>query len=161
MAQSSGPDAATLISDWFNSLGLAETDLRVEQLEADYADVPCYRVFQFRPKRAGCFELDIIVSDDGYWGMGIKHQGHSETVYAWGFEGTTMSCEVVLQIARCIAEGQAEIVVNRFQLSKTVGFLELPQQRLRELLGLSRHDKIRQRRKTRFYQRRFRSLDWQ
>lgn len=157
---SSKAEAATLISEWFKSLHLADTDFRVEQLEADYPDDPYYRVFQFRPTRVGCFGLDIIVSDDDYWGMGVKHQEHSGIVYAWGFEGTMMSCEAILRLARFISEGQAEIVVNKFALSKAVGWLELPQRPLSELQELTRHDRIRHITTPRFYQKRFRSLDW-
>ncbi|MEM9425321.1 MAG: hypothetical protein AAGA06_01340 [Pseudomonadota bacterium] len=154
-------ESATLISEWFENQHLTRTELRVERLEADYPEEPHHRAFQFRPSRLGCFDLNIIVSGDGYWGAGIMHPEHSSRVYAWGFEGTTMSHEAVLRLARYIAEGQTEIVVPKFELSRSVGWLELSQHALDELSNRPHRDRIRSKTKTRFYQKRIRSKAWQ
>lgn len=161
MANLGATESAALISEWYGNLHLTGTELRVERLEPDYANEPHHDVFQFRPSRVGCFDLDIIVSGDGYWGAGMMHPEYSRRVYAWGFEGTRMSHEAVLRLARYISEGQTEIVVSKFELSKSVGWLELSQNALDGLSNSSRQDSIRSRTKKKLYQKRFQSNAWE
>lgn len=161
MANLGPTESAALISDWFRNLHLTRTDLRVKRIEPDYPDETPLNAFQFRPRSAGCFDLDITVSSDGYWGAGIMHPEHSRKVYAWGFESTRMGHESVLRLARYISEGQTDIVVPKFELSKSVGWLELSRDALDGLSNRPHHDKIRTKTKTKFHQKRIRSSAWQ
>jgi hypothetical protein len=160
MAQSSPEEAKTQISHWYSRLGLTDTKMEIEVCEDGLSGAPPWWEFRFRPTQVEAFDLDIIVSGDGYWGMGILHPKHSLTVYAWGFEGTQASCKTVLQLASVIAAGNAEIVVSKFELAGTVGWLELPDEELKKLRDLTRYDRVRRSSQDRLLRKRILSRAW-
>lgn len=72
-----------------------------------------------------------------------------------------MGYEAVLRLARYISEGQTEIVVPKFELSKSVGWLELSQDALDGLSNRPHKDRIRSKTKAKFYRKRIWSKAWQ
>lgn len=160
MAHSSPAEASEIISDWFRSLRLTETAMNIERRENEFKDEAGFHDFEFRPFENRGFNLSITVCDDGYWGMGILHPEHSETVYAWGFEGTMASCKSVMRIATEIAYGRAEVIVPKFELSKAVGWLELHPEMLKSTRDLTGHDKVRPQKEMSFFKKRIRSDAW-
>jgi hypothetical protein len=160
MAHSSPAEASETILDWFRGLRLTGTAMNIERRENEFEDEAGFHNFEFRPFENRGFKLDITVSDDGYWGMGIMHPEHSETVYAWGFEGTMASCKSVMRIATEIACGRAEIIVPKFDLSKGVGWLELQPEMLKSTRGLTRYDRVRPQKEIGFFKKRIRSDAW-